>query len=260
MSFKTLRIDRTASVLTVTLDRPETHNALDEVMLSELCELFTKLPARSDVRGVILAGNGDKAFAAGTDIKRVAEMSVDDALAFSRLGQQVTELMEAAPVPVIACVHGEAIGAGCELPLAADFIYATEDATFGLPEAHLGLIPAFGGCVRLLRRIGPGRAKEMLYTGSSIRAHEATRLGLVNAVFADRRAMVAAAIAQVNVVATRSPIAVTAMKELVRSLDGKSGAAQLALENSAFGRVFASDDRREGVAAFLAKRDPAYIP
>ena len=258
MSYKTLRIDRTESILTVTIDRPEKLNALSDIVLGELAELCTKLPARDDIRGMLIAGAGDRAFVAGADIQRMSEMTPDEGVAFGRLGQHVTELVEALPFPVIACVHGFALGGGCELAMAADFIYATETAVFGQPEVKLGLIPGFGGCVRLLRMVGPARAKELIYTGRDVGAHEALRIGLVNAVFSTRKAMMTAAAESLGVIAQRSPVAVTACKEILRSLEGKSTAAQLALENAGFGRVFTSDDKREGVTAFLAKRTPSF--
>jgi len=258
MSYKTLRIDRTESILTVTIDRPEKLNALSDIVLGELAELCTKLPARDDIRGMLIAGAGDRAFVAGADIQRMSEMTPDEGVAFGRLGQHVTELVEALPFPVIACVHGFALGGGCELAMAADFIYATETAVFGQPEVKLGLIPGFGGCVRLLRMVGPARAKELIYTGRDVGAHEALRIGLVNAVFSTRKAMMTAAAESLGVIAQRSPVAVTACKEILRSLEGKSTAAQLALENAGFGRVFTSNDKREGVTAFLAKRTPSF--
>jgi enoyl-CoA hydratase len=256
--YKTLRVDRTEHALTVTIDRPDKLNALSDVVLDELAEVCTKMPVQSGIRGMILTGGGDRAFVAGADIKRMSEMTPDEGVAFGRLGQHVTELIEALPYPVIACVNGFALGGGCELAMAADFIYATESAVFGQPEVKLGLIPGFGGCVRLVRLVGPARAKELIYTGRDIGAQEAQRIGLVNAVFSSRAAMLSAAADTIHVIAQRAPIAVTACKEILRSLEGKSTAAQLALENSGFGRVFTTDDKREGVAAFLGKRTPSF--
>lgn len=256
--YKTLRVDRIEHVLTVTIDRPDKLNALSDVVLDELAELCTKMPVQSGVRGMILAGAGDRAFVAGADIQRMSEMTPDEGIAFGRLGQKVTELIEALPFPVIACVNGFALGGGCELAMAADFIYATESAVFGQPEVKLGLIPGFGGCVRLLRLVGPARAKELIYTGRDIGVQEAQRIGLVNAVFSSRAAMTSAAIETIGVIAQRSAIAVATCKEILTSLEGKSTAAQLALENAGFGRVFTTADKREGVAAFLGKRSPTF--
>jgi enoyl-CoA hydratase len=258
MSYMHLLVDRTEAIVTVTINRREKLNALSEAVLKELVELCTKMSARSDVRGMLLCGAGDRAFVAGADIAGMREMSVDEGVAFGRLGQQAADCIEALPFPVIACVQGFALGGGCELAMAADYIYATEAAVFGQPEVNLGLVPGFGGLVRLIRLVGPGRAKELVYTGRNVDALEALRIGLVNAVFSTRREMMDAATASLQLVAAKSPVAVAACKDVLRSLDGKSTAAQLALENAAFGRVFASEDKREGVTAFVEKRRPTF--
>ncbi|HEY5925560.1 MAG TPA: enoyl-CoA hydratase-related protein [Kofleriaceae bacterium] len=258
MRYQTLLVDRDDAFVTVIINRPTQLNALSELVLDELAELCGNLQ-RQPIRGVILTGAGDRAFVAGADIKRMAVMHPTQGTAFGRLGQHVTELLEALPVPVIACVDGVAFGGGCELAMAADFIYATEHARFGQPEVKLGLIPGFGGCVRLLRLVGPARAKELIYSGRDIAAHEAKRIGLVNEVFADRAAMLAAARATLAEIATRSPAAVALCKHVLVNLDGKSTADQLALEAAAFTRAFNTEDKQEGVAAFVAKRPARFV-
>ena len=258
MSYTHLLVDRTEAIITITINRREKLNALSEGVLKELVELCTKLSARADVRGMLLCGAGDRAFVAGADIARMREMSIDEGVQFGRLGQQAADCIEDLPFPVIACVHGFALGGGCELALAADYIYCTDAAVFGQPEVNLGLVPGFGGLVRLIRLVGPGRAKELIYTGRTVDAHEALRIGLANAVFSTRKDMMAAATASLQLVAAKSPTAVAACKDVLRSLAGKSTAAQLALENAAFGRVFASADKREGVTAFVEKRRPTF--
>jgi len=258
MSFKTLLVDRTDTVVTVIINRREKLNALSDLVLRELIELSTKLAARREVRGMLLTGAGDRAFVAGADINAMSRMTVDEGVAFSRLGQEAMDRIEALPFPVIACVHGYALGGGCELAMAADYIYATDAAVFGQPESGLGLVPCFGGLVRLIRLVGPGRAKELIYTGRNVDAREAHAIGLVNAVFSTRAEMMAAATASLALAAAKSPVAIAACKDVLRGLDGKSTAAQLAVENAAFGRAFASEDKREGVAAFVEKRRPAF--
>ena len=259
MNAQTLRIDEQAGLLTVMIDRPHKLNALSREVLTELATLMRELrSARTRIRGMLLCGAGDRAFVAGADITEMARMTADEGAVFGRLGQEVTELLEALPFPVIACVHGVALGGGCELALACDFIYATESAQFGQPEVKLGLIPGFGGCVRLARVIGPARAKELIYTGRAISAHEACALGLVTRVFPMPEAMFAAARATLGEIGTRSPIAVDICKQVLRELPGHTTRQQLAAEAEGFWHAFESEDKREGVAAFLAKRPPAF--
>jgi enoyl-CoA hydratase len=258
MRHQTLIVDHVDDIITVTINRPAQLNALSELVLGELGELGASYARRRGVRGMILTGAGERAFVAGADIKRMAQMEGEQGAAFGRLGQRVTEVIEALPFPVIACVDGVALGGGCELAMAADFIYATERATFGQPEVKLGLIPGFGGCVRLPRFVGPARAKELIYSGRSIDAREAERIGLVNRVFASRDEMLGAARVTLDEVAQRSPVAVALCKEVLNGLPGKSTLQQLALEAAAFARAFETDDKREGVAAFVAKRAPHF--
>jgi enoyl-CoA hydratase len=257
MSYQTLRIDRDNAFITVTINRPDQLNALSELVLGELTELCASL-VRDPVRGMILTGAGDRAFVAGADIKRMADMTPAQGAAFGRLGQRAMDLVEALPFPVIACVDGVAFGGGCELAMAADFIYATERARFGQPEVKLGLIPGFGGCVRLTRLVGPARAKELIYSGRDLTAYEAERIGLVNRVLPSRHEMLATARVTLLEIAARSPTAVALCKEVLNGLAGKSTLEQLALEANAFARAFDSDDGREGVAAFVAKRQPQF--
>lgn len=259
MRFSTLLVEKTGSFVTVTINRPDKLNALSDVVLGELAELFASLAkGTTEVRGMILTGAGDRAFVAGADIRRMAEMTPEQGAALGRVGQRVTQLVEALPFPVIACVHGFALGCGCELAMAADMIYATEAAVFGQPEVNLGLIPGFGGCVRLVRRVGPGLAKELIYTGRNVRADEALRIGLVERVFATRGEMLAVAAATLSEIAAKSPVAVALCKQVLGALDGNTTQQQLAIEATAFHRAFESEDKRVGTAAFLAKQKPAF--
>lgn len=252
-AYETLRVDRDELALTVTIDRPAKRNALSEVVLGELADLLVDhIP--EDVRGVLLVGAGEQAFVAGADITRMAQMTPAEGATFGRLGQRVTELVEAVPVPVIACVDGVALGGGCELALACDLIFATERSTLGQPEVALGLIPGFGGCVRLGERVGPGCARELIFSGRHVGADEARAIGLVDRVFASRAELLAGAREQIARFSTRSASAIAACKRVLVALAGKTRAEQLALEAREFARVFDTPDKREGVAAFLAKR------
>ena len=260
MTYQTLLVEQHNGIVTLTINRPDKLNALSEVVLGELKDLLTGLAAKSfpEIRGMVVTGAGDKAFIAGADISRMAEMSPAEGATFSQLGQSVPLLLEALPFPVIACVHGYALGGGCEVAMGCDYIFATEAAVFGQPKVSLGLIPGFGGCVRLLRFVGPGRAKELIYTGRNVKADEALRIGLVNRVFATKQDMLAGAAESLALVTAKSPVAVSVCKQILNELEGKSTRDQLRVENDGFYRVFDSADKREGTAAFLAKRKAAF--
>jgi enoyl-CoA hydratase len=159
---------------------------------------------------------------------------------------------------VLACVDGYALGGGCEAALACDFVYATEKSVFGQPEVSLGLIPGFGGCVRLPQQVGPARARELIYSGRRVEAAEAAEIGLVNRVFADRDAMLAAARHVLGAIGRNSPSAVALSKAAINAARGQDVPAGLATELAAFRRAFTTADMREGTAAFLAKRRPAF--
>jgi enoyl-CoA hydratase len=260
MKFETLIIDSHDGITTVTVNRPGALNALSALTLTELKHLLTLLTTGGGPvsRGVILTGAGDRAFIAGADIREMARMTPAEGEEFGRLGQDVTRLLEDLPIPVIACVNGYALGGGCEMAMGCDYLYATENALFGQPEVALGLIPGFGGCVRLQRYIGPARAKEMIYTGRRISAQEALRIGLVNRVFATRHEMLDAAVESLNEIATRSPIAVSLCKATINAAHGLTTAAALEVETAAFRKAFTTDDMREGTRAFIEKRTAAF--
>ena len=259
MQLETLIVARTDDTIHLTINRPDKLNALSPQVLCDLEQLLTRLTGDADgARGMILTGAGERAFAAGADIEAMSRMSPDEGAAFARLGQRVTELIEALPFPVIACVDGHALGGGCELAMACDYVFATDRAVFGQPEVKLGLIPGFGGCVRLLRLVGPGRAREIIYTGRDVLAGEALTIGLVNRVYPSRREMLAGAEESLALIARRSPVAVAACKQVLCALDGTTMPQALAIERAGFRRAFASGDKVEGVGAFLARRAPAF--
>ncbi|GAA2202197.1 enoyl-CoA hydratase/isomerase family protein [Sinomonas flava] len=263
-SYSTLKLDLDEGILTLTVDRPEALNALSQQVVSELWKAFTAIQdscthdAGWPVRGVIVTGGGGKAFVAGADIREMASMGPDSAAEYARSMQGVTLLIEKLPVPVIAAVDGFALGGGCELALACDFIYASEAAQFGQPEVNLGLVPGFGGSVRLPQRVGLGPARELIYTARRIDAAEALRLGLANRVLPSRDELLAAARETLQEIAGKAPAAVGLAKQSIAGATGRPTNQGLEAEAEAFREAFTTDDMREGTAAFLEKRKAAF--
>jgi enoyl-CoA hydratase len=255
--FETILVGREGPVATVTLNRPDKLNALNQQLLAELRQALVTLDGERDVRVAILTGAGEKAFAAGADIAAMAEMTAAEAKAFSDFGHGVTALIEAVHFPVIGAINGFALGGGCEIALACDFLYASDKAKFGQPEVNLGVIPGFGGTQRLARRVGIGRARELCLTGDVIGADEALRIGLVNAVVphAELGAKVNAVAAKI---ASKGPLAIAQCKRvLLRGMDIPLATAG-ELEAQAFSALFGSGDQREGMGAFLQKRPATF--
>ncbi|HTN51833.1 MAG TPA: enoyl-CoA hydratase-related protein [Anaeromyxobacter sp.] len=240
-------------VAVLTLNRPKALNALDSKTLGELDAILQAEAAAPGVRALVLTGAGDKAFVAGADIAEMSRMSPQQAQAFAAFGQRVFARLEALPVPTLAAVNGYALGGGSELALACDLVYASERARFGQPEVNLGLVPSWGGTQRLARRVGPMRALEIVLTGEMYEAPRARELGLcLDVLPADR--LLAHAVAKARVIASRGPLAVAAAKRALRAGADHGLAQGLALEAEAFGLIFATQDMREGTAAFLEKR------
>ena len=240
-------------VAVVTMNRPQALNAFNSEQLDLLAAAFHALSQDRAVRVVILTGAGDRAFAAGADIKEMVALTPAQGLAFGRNGQAVTSAVERLPQPVIAAVNGYAFGGGCELAIACDIRLASENARFAQPEVGLGIPPGWGGTQRLPRLIGPGLAAEMIYTGRQVHAEEAHRIGLVNAVYPLDQLM-SAARAMAAQIARNSPAAVRAAKNLIGLVFAGDQAAGLAAEVAGFGAAFASPDRSEGMRAFVEKR------
>jgi len=251
-----VRLERRGAVALLTLDRPSLLNALDRATLESLHAHLAALAKDASLRAVVVTGEG-RAFAAGADI---AEMRSLDALggeAFSRLGHAALGALEALAVPTIAAVNGFALGGGCELACACDWIYASNKARFGQPEVNLGLLPGFGGTSRLLRRVGLAWAKELVLSGEPIDAETAQRIGLANRIFAPE-ALLPAALAAGETIARKGPFAVAQAKRVLQEGQDADVRTAHALEQQAFGVVFASTDRGEGMDAFLGKREAKF--
>ncbi len=256
-SFETLKLQQDGGVAEITLSRPKALNALNEKLLGELEAALDALAKDASLRCVVLTGEGEKAFVAGADIAEMSAMTPLEAEAFAALGHRVFRKIEELPVPVLAAVNGFALGGGCELVLACDVAWASERAKFGQPEVKLGLIPGFGGSVRLARKVGMGAAGEWIYTGEMYDAQQAKALGLVRDVFAPADLLPKVrAVAQT--IAKRAPVAVRAAKRVLVGGVGTDLVTALALERASFGSLFASEDVREGTKAFLEKREPRF--
>ena len=256
MNFDLLLCDIDAPIAVVTINRPDKLNALNAQVMDELDACFVELARNDEVRAIIITGAGDKAFVAGADIGQFSGMTHSDAEAFAKRGQSVFSRIESSGKPVIAAVNGYALGGGCELALACHIRIAASGASFGQPEVTLGITPGYGGTQRLPRIVGRGIAFEMILTGDPVSAERAERIGLVNAVVpADELLTEARRIA--GRIAQRGPVAVTLSARAVLAADLKLEQG-LFVEAELFGRSFATDDVKEGVAAFLEKRRPDF--
>jgi enoyl-CoA hydratase len=251
-----IRVEREGAVAIVTIDRQEALNALDFATLTELRDRLRDLADDEGARVVILTGAGEKAFVAGADIKYMSRLDVDQAKQWGALGHETGRLLETMPKPTIAAINGFALGGGCELAIACDVRYAASSAKLGQPEVNLGIIPGWGGTQRLARLCGLGVAKELIFTGRIVAADEALRIGLVNGVHdpvLDKAREVA------TLLSAKSPIALRLMKELANRALGGDHAANLEAEGEVFGDLFASEDAKEGLAAFVDKREPNFV-
>lgn len=259
MTYQHLLSEDRGVVRVLTINRPQVLNALSVEVVAELTEAARAAAsdaAEGQLRGLIVTGAG-KAFVAGADIAAMSGMAEDEAREFARQGHALGERLAALPIPVIAAVNGFALGGGCEVALACDFIYASEHAKFGQPEVKLGVIPGFGGTQRLLRRVGLARALELCMSGAIIDAQEALRVGLVNRVVPAAE-LLPAAIKTCEAIAQMGPQAVAAAKHVLHRGADLALAVANALEVDAFARLFTTSDQREGMAAFLGKRPAAF--
>jgi len=251
-SYNTIKVETAGHTATVTINREKALNALSSEVIGELTHAAKALEGNADVRVVVVTGAG-KAFVAGADISEMQELAPAKAQAFAENGGKLGDTIESSSKVWVAAVNGFALGGGCELALACDFIYASEKAKFGQPEVKLGVIPGFGGTQRLSRRVGVAKAKELCFTGDMIDAGEALRIGLADAVFPPD-ALTGKVVELAGRIAANGPLAVAAAKRVIHQGQSMSLEASLALEQRAFGELFASTDQREGMAAFLGKR------
>ncbi len=252
-----VRVERAEAVAVVTVDRQEALNALDLATLTELRDRLLELRGDGDVRVVVLTGAGDRAFVAGADIKYMSGLDVAGGKAWGDLGHECGRLLETMPKPTIAAVNGFALGGGCELALACDLRYASRAARLGQPEVNLAIIPGWGGTQRLARVCGLGVAKDLILTGRTIDAEEALRIGLVSAVYEPGELMEKVGEAA-RALAARSPVALAAVKQALNDALQGSHVQNLRGEAERFGGLFAGEDAKEGMSAFVEKREPNF--
>ena len=244
-------------IATITINHPEQLNALDTTHLERLLDAFRAVATDAGVRAVILTGAGEKAFVAGANIKEMSTMSPADAMRFGRLGHAVGTAIERTPQPVVAAINGFALGGGCELALACDIRICSSNAVFAQPEVGLGIPPGWGGTQRLPRIVGKGIASELIFTGRRIRADEALRIGLVNAVHEPESLMEHARVLA-REIAANSPAAVRLSKRLIARAQDAHPSSGLAEEAHGFAEAFGSHHQQEGMSAFIEKRKPVF--
>ena len=245
------------NICIVTIDRPPV-NTLNSQLMREIASVFSDLRNREEVRAIVLTGHGEKAFVAGADIAEVKDLSDSEGKAFSQLGQSVTDAIADSPAPVVCAINGVALGGGCEIAVACDIRVMIEDAIIGFPEASLGLLPGAGGTQRLPWLISHGMAKLLLFTATPITAAEALTCGLVEKVVPRERLM-ETCIELARKIAANGPLAVKAIKALVKKSFELSQEQGLSAERDEFGKLCASNDKLEGITAFFDKRKPVYF-
>jgi len=253
MAFENIMYEVNDGIAVITFNRPKALNALNGALLDELSRALDEIAADENIRVLVLTGSGEKSFVAGADITEIARCNALQAKLFARRGQAVISRLQELAIPAIAAVNGFALGGGSEMALACDFIYASENAMFGLPEITLGIIPGFGGTQRLPRLIGLNRAKEMIFTGKMLPAAEAYEIGMVNKVLPPDELM-GAVLKTAGAIAAKGKVSLRAAKQVVNAGVSVDLATGCAMEVDAFALCMASADAREGTSAFLEKR------
>jgi enoyl-CoA hydratase len=256
MSFQTLFTKMEDHTLIITINRPDVLNALNKQVISDLDAVMDRVYKFPEIKSVVITGAGLKSFVAGADIKEFESLTNEEAIAVAKKGQSVFAKIERSPKPIIACVNGFALGGGCELAMSCHFVIASESAIFGQPEVNLGIMVGYGGSQRLTQRVGKGRAMELIITGKTINATQAMNYGLVNYVVPQTE-LLDKAFSILRVVHEKSPIAVgNSIKAINAVWDETVNGYDV--EAELFGACFASDDSKEGIAAFKEKRKPHF--
>ena len=246
-------LEKKGYIAVATINRPKALNALNSEVLSDLDELVATVKADDEIRALVITGSGEKAFVAGADIGEMSTLTKEGGTAFGKHGNDVFRAIETLPIPTIAAVNGFALGGGCELSMACDIRICADTAVFGQPETGLGITPGFGGTQRLARLVSPGMAKQLIYTAKNIKADEAYRIGLVNAVYPLEELMPAAE-KLAETIAKNAPLAVRACKKAINGGLQVDMDKAIVIEEELFGSCFQSADQIEGMSAFLEKR------
>ena len=249
--YEHLKIEERGMVAIMTISAPKSLNALNSAILNEIGEYLDEFDTQR-FRCLVITGDGEKSFVAGADISEMAGLGPEHGKTFGRRGAEVFRQIETLPCPVIAAVNGFALGGGCELAMACDIRICSENAKFGQPEVGLGIIPGFSGTVRLSRLVGMGMAKQLIYTGKPIKADEALRIGLVNAVVPQAELM-DKAMELASQICANAPLAVAAAKLCINTEYDMDAEEAIAFENQAFGMCFSTEDQKNGMQAFLTK-------
>lgn len=255
MEYEFLKIERIDGISIMKVSAPKSLNALNSTILREIGDFVENL--NDTTRVLIITGDGEKAFVAGADIAEMANLNEEEGYKFGALGAKVFRRIETLDIPVIAAVNGFALGGGCELAMACDIRIASNKAKFGQPEVGLGITPGFSGTYRLAKLVGQGYAKEMIFTGKAIRADEALRIGLVNAVYEPEELM-PKAIEMAQKMTENAPLAIKYAKQCINESYDLVAEDAMELESRNFGKCFATQDQKDGMAAFLEKRKPVF--
>jgi enoyl-CoA hydratase len=253
--YETISAELVGKIYIITINRPDKLNALNKTVIRELGEAVDEVYENPLIHAAIITGSGNRAFAAGADIRGFAGLSKEEGILLAKQGMDVFFKIENAPKPIVAAVNGFALGGGCELAMACHFRICSETAQFGQPEINLGLIPGYGGTQRLTRYIGKGPALEVILTGNPINATLALHYGLVNHITAPEELMNKTKSILLQII-SKAPLAISKSIAAINAADGKSDG--YSLETKLFGECFATEDVKEGIAAFLEKRSPVF--
>lgn len=248
-------LEKKGHIAVATINRPKALNALNSQVLEDIDQLVERVKADDEIRALVITGSGEKAFVAGADIGEMSTLTKAEGEAFGKKGNDVFRKLETLPIPTIAAVNGFALGGGCELAMSCDIRICADNAMFGQPEVQLGITPGYGGTQRMARLVGAGIAKEMIYTARNMKADEALRIGLVNAVYPQADLM-AAAEKLAGKIARNAPIAVRLSKKMINEGLALPIAEAVAMESALFGGSFETHDQVEGMSCFLSKEKP----